>query len=121
MKAAWELMEIFYVDKQSQAWLPERLVDWLAVIISFYLFFRRFCRWLNFILTLLTFAYFKFMVTFYDRIMIASLLVHKKQFMASLWIFRMILSTYRFGHRCMSLMMMSTDENDGDQYLLSGF
>ncbi|KAI5390036.1 hypothetical protein KIW84_075386 [Lathyrus oleraceus] len=23
-------MEIFYVDKQSQAWLPERLVDWLA-------------------------------------------------------------------------------------------
>jgi nuclear pore complex protein Nup85 len=34
LKAAWELMEIFYVDKQSQAWLPERLVDWLAVIIS---------------------------------------------------------------------------------------
>ncbi|WJX10065.1 Nucleoporin nup85 [Trifolium repens] len=30
LKAAWELMEIFYVDKQSQAWLPERLVDWLA-------------------------------------------------------------------------------------------
>ncbi|CAJ1972241.1 unnamed protein product [Sphenostylis stenocarpa] len=30
MKAAWELIEIFYVDKQSQAWLPERLVDWLA-------------------------------------------------------------------------------------------
>ncbi|KAK7293851.1 hypothetical protein RJT34_16728 [Clitoria ternatea] len=30
LKAAWELMEIFYVDKESQAWLPERLVDWLA-------------------------------------------------------------------------------------------
>ncbi|CAL0323091.1 unnamed protein product [Lupinus luteus] len=30
LKAAWELMEIFYADKQSQAWLPERLVDWLA-------------------------------------------------------------------------------------------
>ncbi|RDX87079.1 Nuclear pore complex protein NUP85, partial [Mucuna pruriens] len=30
LKAAWELIEIFYVDKQSQAWLPERLVDWLA-------------------------------------------------------------------------------------------
>ncbi|KAL6980098.1 Nucleoporin nup85 [Sarracenia purpurea var. burkii] len=30
LKAAWELMEIFYVDKQSQAWIPERLVDWLA-------------------------------------------------------------------------------------------
>ncbi|XP_027329343.1 nuclear pore complex protein NUP85 [Abrus precatorius] len=30
LKAAWELMEIFYVDKQCQAWLPERLVDWLA-------------------------------------------------------------------------------------------
>ncbi|KAF7830112.1 nuclear pore complex protein NUP85 [Senna tora] len=30
LKAAWEMMEIFYADKQSQAWLPERLVDWLA-------------------------------------------------------------------------------------------
>ncbi|CAD5179032.1 nuclear pore complex protein NUP85-like isoform X1 [Musa acuminata AAA Group] len=28
LKAAWELMEIFYVDKQSLTWLPERLVDW---------------------------------------------------------------------------------------------
>lgn len=28
--AAWQLMEIFYVDKQSLTWLPERLVDWLA-------------------------------------------------------------------------------------------
>ena len=34
MKAAWEMMEIFYADKQSQAWLPERVVDWLAVMIS---------------------------------------------------------------------------------------
>lgn len=33
LKAAWELMELFYVDKLSQAWLPERLVDWLAVMI----------------------------------------------------------------------------------------
>ncbi|KAK6912748.1 Nucleoporin Nup85-like [Dillenia turbinata] len=32
LKAAWELMEIFYADKRSQAWLPERLVDWLTVI-----------------------------------------------------------------------------------------
>ncbi|KAL1353092.1 hypothetical protein HN51_017021 [Arachis hypogaea] len=30
LKAAWELLEIFYADKQSQAWLPEKLVDWLA-------------------------------------------------------------------------------------------
>ncbi|CAN1218932.1 Nuclear pore complex protein NUP85 [Linum perenne] len=30
LKAAWELMEMFYVDKLSQSWLPERLVDWLA-------------------------------------------------------------------------------------------
>ncbi|CAK9184884.1 unnamed protein product [Ilex paraguariensis] len=30
LKAAWELMEIFYTDKQAQAWLPERLIDWLA-------------------------------------------------------------------------------------------
>ncbi|ERN15082.1 hypothetical protein AMTRI_Chr05g67170 [Amborella trichopoda] len=29
-KAAWELMEFFYVDKLSLSWLPERLVDWLA-------------------------------------------------------------------------------------------
>jgi nuclear pore complex protein Nup85 len=36
LKAAWELMEVFYADKQSQAWLPERLVDWLAVMISFF-------------------------------------------------------------------------------------
>ncbi|XP_078168177.1 nuclear pore complex Nup85-like protein [Carex rostrata] len=28
-KAAWELMEIFYVDMQMLNWLPERLVDWL--------------------------------------------------------------------------------------------
>ncbi|KAJ4708083.1 Nuclear pore complex protein Nup85 [Melia azedarach] len=30
LKAAWELMELFFVDRLSQAWLPERLVDWLA-------------------------------------------------------------------------------------------
>lgn len=30
LKAAWDLIEIFYADKQSQGWLPERLVDWLA-------------------------------------------------------------------------------------------
>ncbi|KAG9439936.1 hypothetical protein H6P81_020101 [Aristolochia fimbriata] len=30
LKAAWELVEVFYVDKQSQTWLNERLVDWLA-------------------------------------------------------------------------------------------
>lgn len=29
-KAAWELMEIFYADKQSDGWIPERLVDWLS-------------------------------------------------------------------------------------------
>ncbi|PON67820.1 Nucleoporin [Parasponia andersonii] len=29
LKAAWELMEIFYADKQSQPWLHERLFDWL--------------------------------------------------------------------------------------------
>ncbi|XP_020575368.1 nuclear pore complex protein NUP85 [Phalaenopsis equestris] len=30
LKAAWELMEIFYADKHSFSWFPERLVDWLA-------------------------------------------------------------------------------------------
>ncbi|KAF8033969.1 hypothetical protein BT93_C0296 [Corymbia citriodora subsp. variegata] len=30
LKAAWELMELFYADKLAQAWLPERLIDWLA-------------------------------------------------------------------------------------------
>lgn len=30
LKAAWELLEIFYVDKQSQSWIPEQLIDWLA-------------------------------------------------------------------------------------------
>ncbi|TVU35135.1 hypothetical protein EJB05_17006 [Eragrostis curvula] len=30
LRAAWELLEMFYVDKQLQGWLPERLVDWLA-------------------------------------------------------------------------------------------
>ncbi|XP_010526106.1 PREDICTED: nuclear pore complex protein NUP85 isoform X2 [Tarenaya hassleriana] len=30
LKAAWELMEIFYADKPSLSWLPEQLVDWLA-------------------------------------------------------------------------------------------
>ncbi|KAK1367795.1 Nuclear pore complex protein Nup85 [Heracleum sosnowskyi] len=29
-KAAWELMEIFYANKQSDGWIPERLVDWLS-------------------------------------------------------------------------------------------
>ncbi|CAN4127898.1 unnamed protein product [Withania somnifera] len=30
LKAAWELLEIFYIDKQSQSWIPERLLDWLG-------------------------------------------------------------------------------------------
>ncbi|XP_022729094.1 nuclear pore complex protein NUP85 [Durio zibethinus] len=30
LKAAWELLEMFYAEKPSQSWLPERLVDWLA-------------------------------------------------------------------------------------------
>ncbi|KAH0460104.1 hypothetical protein IEQ34_010767 [Dendrobium chrysotoxum] len=30
LKAAWQLMEIFYVDKHYFSWLPERLFDWLA-------------------------------------------------------------------------------------------
>ncbi|KAJ6798016.1 nuclear pore complex protein NUP85 [Iris pallida] len=30
LKAAWHLLEIFYVDKMSSSWLPESLVDWLA-------------------------------------------------------------------------------------------
>lgn len=38
LKAAWELMEVFYADKLSQAWLPERLVDWLAVSICLMLY-----------------------------------------------------------------------------------
>ncbi|XP_076886422.1 nuclear pore complex protein NUP85-like [Bidens hawaiensis] len=30
LKAAWELLEIFYADKQSHPWIPEQLVDWLS-------------------------------------------------------------------------------------------
>ncbi|GFQ07002.1 nuclear pore complex protein nup85 [Phtheirospermum japonicum] len=30
LNAAWELMEMFYADKQSQTWIPERLLDWLS-------------------------------------------------------------------------------------------
>ncbi|PWA56885.1 hypothetical protein CTI12_AA411940 [Artemisia annua] len=30
LKAAWELLEIFYADKHSQGWIPEQLVDWLS-------------------------------------------------------------------------------------------
>ncbi|XVE53748.1 hypothetical protein DITRI_Ditri03aG0027700 [Diplodiscus trichospermus] len=30
LKAAWELLEMFYAEEPSQSWLPERLVDWLA-------------------------------------------------------------------------------------------
>lgn len=30
VKAIWDLVEIFYVDKNAASWLPERLVDWLA-------------------------------------------------------------------------------------------
>ena len=48
MKAAWELMEIFYADKLSQSWLPERLVDWLAVMI--FLLFSLFVSEIHFII-----------------------------------------------------------------------
>ncbi|CAA6671628.1 unnamed protein product [Spirodela intermedia] len=30
LKAAWDLVEIFYADNDSKAFLPENLVDWLA-------------------------------------------------------------------------------------------
>ncbi|KAL8216880.1 hypothetical protein R6Q57_023717 [Mikania cordata] len=30
LKAAWELLEIFYADKQAHSWILERLVDWLS-------------------------------------------------------------------------------------------
>ncbi|KAL4592262.1 hypothetical protein LXL04_005250 [Taraxacum kok-saghyz] len=30
LKAAWELLEIFYANKQSHSWIPEQLVDWLT-------------------------------------------------------------------------------------------
>ncbi|KVH90331.1 Nucleoporin Nup85-like protein [Cynara cardunculus var. scolymus] len=47
LKAAWELLEIFYADKQSQAWIPEQLVDWSAVMIVkvLPLFFSKTCNW----------------------------------------------------------------------------
>nr|KAJ0208250.1 hypothetical protein LSAT_V11C500233270 [Lactuca sativa] len=31
LKAGWELLEIFYANKQSQSWIPKQLVDWLTV------------------------------------------------------------------------------------------
>ncbi|KAE8693632.1 Nuclear pore complex protein NUP85 [Hibiscus syriacus] len=30
LKAAWELLEMFYAENPSHSWLPERFVDWLA-------------------------------------------------------------------------------------------
>ncbi|XP_048227798.1 nuclear pore complex protein NUP85 isoform X2 [Ricinus communis] len=30
LRAAWDLMEIFYADKLAQSWIPERMVDWLS-------------------------------------------------------------------------------------------
>ncbi|KAH6813090.1 nuclear pore complex Nup85-like protein [Perilla frutescens var. frutescens] len=30
LRAVWELMELFYADKQSQTWISARLLDWLA-------------------------------------------------------------------------------------------
>ncbi|KAF3635359.1 Nuclear pore complex protein NUP85 [Capsicum annuum] len=36
LKAAWELFEIFYIDKHSQSWIPERLQDWLADYTSLF-------------------------------------------------------------------------------------
>jgi len=47
LKAAWELMELFYADKTCLSWLPERLVDWLSVI-SFYLRHLSYLIFLNF-------------------------------------------------------------------------
>lgn len=44
LKAAWELMELFYADKTCLSWLPERLVDWLSVIC----FFLQHLSYLNF-------------------------------------------------------------------------
>ncbi|KAE8732631.1 Nuclear pore complex protein NUP85 [Hibiscus syriacus] len=33
LKAAWELLEMFYAENPSHSWLPERLVDWLWKMI----------------------------------------------------------------------------------------
>ncbi|KAL3699998.1 hypothetical protein R1sor_018020 [Riccia sorocarpa] len=30
MRAIWDMLEIFYVDKDAEAWFPERLVDWVV-------------------------------------------------------------------------------------------
>lgn len=87
LKAAWELMESFYADKLSQAWLPERLVDWLAVNI-FRLFYHS-LYWFHLV------AFFILRVI-YCRIMIVSSLAHRKLSIQNLWIFRRILSAYRF-------------------------
>ncbi|EFJ22273.1 hypothetical protein SELMODRAFT_416720 [Selaginella moellendorffii] len=34
LKAVWELIEVFYVDRSATWWLPERFVDWLALCRS---------------------------------------------------------------------------------------
>lgn len=65
LKAAWELVQVFYADKLSQAWLPERLVDWLAVNIFVLFHFACFGDGNHFI------TFFVLMVI-YGRIMIAS-------------------------------------------------
>lgn len=52
-------MELFYADKQSQTWIPERLLDWLAVwYLELYLLSPRsllfiFCSWGTLMLLLL--------------------------------------------------------------------
>jgi hypothetical protein len=97
LKAAWELMEIFYADKLSQSWLPERLVDWLAVMI--FLLFSLFVSEIHFVifsLVVIVCDSVILMVVSFGRIMIASSPLHRQQSIQNLWIFRKSLLLYRF-------------------------
>lgn len=111
LKAAWDLMEIFYVDKQSRAWLPERLVDWLAVMIFpllLLLFSSAFRKHVSSLCVCcyrlknkrkrgLVYILIKLIITSCYRIMMVFFPGQIQQFIQSFWVCRRNLSICRFG------------------------
>lgn len=89
LKAAWELMELFYADKSCLSWLPERLVDWLSVIS----FFPQHLSYLN--LNLLEFIIYHL---YHGRTTIYSFRAHIRQSSQSSRISKRNLLAYRSSH-----------------------
>lgn len=86
LKAAWELMELFYADKTCLSWLPERLVDWLSVIC----FFLQHLSYLNFEVFFFTHHLYHCRTTIYSS------QAHTQQSTQSLRISKRNLLAYRF-------------------------